>query len=211
MAEAEPNVQIPGGKKRRGGLASGGLLSQSVPTSFYSRREPPPAPRHRPLRSKEDPESLQLPPPSPLDDYKIKEVIRLGRSLTETTPEQLLYPSSLPSRFALNNQRLRFNNQRLRDLSLTTKKHHILDDLEVSPSSSGHSFKEDTEHDTTIVGSQPIVGSLSSTLYQILEEDSLHSNLGRAIVLTEAHDLGDDENREDDFRRDDGIFELEED
>ena len=95
--------------------------------SFYKRRDPPPAPRHRPLRSKEDPESLQLPPPSPLDDHKIHEVIRLGRSLTKTRPEQLLYPSSLPSANFLN-------NRRLKDLSLTPKKPDLFDDTEASPS-----------------------------------------------------------------------------
>merc|ERR1719436_855636 len=122
MAEAEPKsiIQIPGGKKRRGGIDPG-PLSKSVPVSFYKRREPPPAPRHRPLRSKEDPESLQLPPPSPLDDHKIKENLLLGRSLTKTTPAQLLYPSSLPSRFVNN-------PKRLKDLSLTPKKADFLPD-----------------------------------------------------------------------------------
>jgi len=202
MADAEPIIKIPGGpKKRRGGIDSG-PLSKSVPTSFYSNRCPP-APRHRPLSSKEDPDALQLPPPSPLDDHKIKEHLLLGRSLTNTTPSQLLYPSSVPSRFPA---------KRLRDLSLTPKKPDILqtDDLEASPSSSVHSSKGDTAYeDAPNVGSQPIVGSLSSTLRQILEEDSFRSN-DPVSVLTDAHDL--EENGEDrnDIRQD-GIFELEDD
>jgi hypothetical protein len=198
MAEEEPIIKIP--KKNHESLFPTGPLSKSVPTSFYSRREPPPAPRHRPLRSKEDPESFQLPPPSPLDDHKIKENLLLGRSLTKTTPAQLLYPSSVPSRFPA---------KRLRDLSLTPKKPDILqDDLEASPSSSVHSTKEDTEHDEPKFGSQPI-GSLSSTLYQILEGDALHSNSRDPVsVLTDAHDP--DEDDRDDMRND-GIFELEDD
>jgi len=124
MAEEEPIIKIP--KRNHESLFPTGPLSKSVPTSFYSRREPPPAPRHRPLRSKKEPESFQLPPPSPLDDHKIKENLLLGRSLTKTTPAQLLYPSSVPSRFPA---------KRLRDLSLTPKKPDILqDDLEASPS-----------------------------------------------------------------------------
>jgi len=198
MAEEEPIIKIP--KRNKESLFPTGPLSKSVPTSFYSRREPPPAPRHRPLRSKEDPESFQLPPPSPLDDHKIKENLLLGRSLTKTTPAQLLYPSSVPSRFPA---------KRLRDLSLTPKKPDILqDDLEASPSSSVHSTKEDTEHDEPKFGSQPI-GSLSSTLYQILEGDALHSNSRDPVsVLTDAHDP--DEDDRDDVRND-GIFELEDD
>jgi len=199
MAEEEPIIKIP--KRNHESLFPTGPLSKSVPTSFYSRREPPPAPRHRPLRSKQEPESFQLPPPSPLDDHKIKENLLLGRSLTKTTPAQLLYPSSVPSRFPA---------KRLRDLSLTPKKPDILqDDLEASPSSSVHSTKEDTEHDEPKIGSQPIVGSLSSTLYQILEEDALHSNSRDPVsVLADAHDP--DEDDRDDMRND-GIFELEDD
>jgi len=198
MAEEEPIIKIP--KRNHESLFPTGPLSKSVPTSFYSRREPPPAPRHRPLRSKQEPESFQLPPPSPLDDHKIKENLLLGRSLTKTTPAQLLYPSSVPSRFPA---------KRLRDLSLTPKKPDILqDDLEASPSSSVHSTKEDTEHDEPKFGSQPI-GSLSSTLYQILEGDALHSNSRDPVsVLTDAHDP--DEDDRDDMRND-GIFELEDD
>jgi len=202
MAEAEPKlIQIPGGKKRRGGIDP--HKSRSVPVSFYKRREPPPAPRHRPLRSKEDPESLQLPPPSPLDDHKIHEVIRLGRSLTKTRPEQLLYPSSLPSAISMN-------NRRLKELSLTPKKPDLFDDTDASPSSSVHSAKEDTEHDELNVGSQPIVGSLSSTVFDILaERDGLSRN--KASILNEPLDLDEEPEEDDNFDRGDGIFELEDD
>jgi len=198
MAEAEA-IKIPG-KKRKGAMDSSGPLSKSMPANFYSRAKPPPAPRHRPLRSKADPESLELPPPSPLDDHKISEQMLLGRSLTKTTPAQLLYPSSLPSRFVNN-------PKRLKDLSLTPKKADFLpDSTEASPSSSIHSTKDDTEHEEPNVGSQPIVGSLSSTLYQILEE--VNSN-DKASVLTDPHAL-DDDIREDEPRMD-GIFEMEDD
>jgi len=203
MAEAEPkSIQIPGGKKRRGGIDP--YHSKSVPVSFYKRRDPPPAPRHRPLRSKEDPESLQLPPPSPLDDHKIHEVIRLGRSLTKTRPEQLLYPSSLPSANFLN-------KRRLKDLSLTPKKPDLFDDTEASPSSSVHSAKEDTEHDEfNIVGSQPIVGSLSSTVFDILAEGNGLSR-NKASILNEPLDLDEEPEDDDNFERGEGIFELEDD
>jgi len=198
MAEEEPNIKIP--KRNKESLFPTGPLSKSVPASFYSRREPPPAPRHRPLRSREDPESFQLPPPSPLDDHKFKENMLLGRSLTKTTPAQFFYPSSVPSRFPA---------KRLRDLSLTPKKPDILqDDLEASPSSSVHSMKEDTEHDEFKIGSQPIVGSLSSTLYQILEEDFHSNSRDRMSVLADAHDPDEDDR---DNMRNDGIFELEDD
>lgn len=152
---------IPNGKKRRGGRENAremDMLSKSVPTSFYARRDPPPAPRHRPLKSREDPESLELPPPSPLDDNKIQEVIRLGRSLSKTTPSQLLYPSSLPTQFMMN-------NKRLKALSLSTKKEPSMEDNDASPSSSVNSEKQEAEPPAP-------VGSLSSTLKQILEEDA---------------------------------------
>jgi len=80
--------------------------------------------------------------------------------------------------------------------------------LRISFVSSVHSTKEDTEHDEPKFGSQPI-GSLSSTLYQILEGDALHSNSRDPVsVLTDAHDP--DEDDRDDMRND-GIFELEDD
>jgi len=195
MAEA---IKIPG-KKRKGLMDPSCPLSKSMPANFYSRAKPPPAPRHRPLLSRVDPESLELPPPSPLDDHKISEQMLLGRSLTKTTPAQLLYPSSLPSRF-MNNPK------RLRDLSLTPKKPDFFskaDSTEASPSSSVHSTKDDTEHEEPNVGSQPF-GSF--TLYQILEEGSSND---KASVLTEPHAL-DDDIREDE-PRDGGIFEMEDD
>jgi len=194
MAET---IRIPG-KKRKGAMDSSCPMSKSMPANFYSRAKPPPAPRHRPLRSKEDPEALQLPPPSPLDDHKISEQMLLGRSLTKTTPAQLLYPSSLPSRF-MNDPK------RLRDLSLTPKRQIFLSDSteEASPSSSVHSTKDDTEHEEPNVGSQPF-GSF--TLYQILEEGNSND---KASVLTDPHAL-DDDIREDEPRMD-GIFEMEDD
>lgn len=198
MAEAftERTVAIPGaGRTRRDGVEDTSFLSKSVPTSFYSKRKPPPAPRHRPLRSKEDPESLQLPPPSPLENYQ--ESLLLGRSLTKTTPNQLLYPASLPSRFAKD-------GKRLKEFSLIAKKPDFVQD-DASPSSSVHS-KEDTEHEDAPVGSHP-VGSLSSTLYQLLDADAMNSN-ERVSVLTGAHQIEEDDRDEP---RTDGIFEMEDD
>jgi len=198
MAEAftERTVAIPGaGRTRRDGVEDTSFLSKSVPTSFYSKRKPPPAPRHRPLRSKEDPESLQLPPPSPLENYQ--ESLLLGRSLTKTTPNQLLYPASLPSRFAKD-------GKRLKEFSLIAKKPDFNQD-DASPSSSVHS-KEDTEHEDAPIGSHP-VGSLSSTLYQLLDGDALNSN-ERVSVLTDAHQIEEDDRDEP---RTDGIFEMEDD
>jgi len=198
MAEAAESItrKIPGGKKRRGATAAG-PLSKSMPSNFWSKHNPPPTPRFRPMkRTEKEPEGLKdfkLPPPSPLDDNKLLENSQFGRSLTKTTPEQLLYPSSLPSRFAAN-------TQRLKDLSLTPKKPDIIDDNEASPSSSVQSNREDTEHDASQVG--------SFTLYQILENERFNSN-EKASVLTDAHKADDDDAEE--FHRTDGIFELEDD
>jgi len=148
------------GKKRRGGMEDGAavdaLFSKSLPANFYGRKDPPPAPRHRPLKSRQDPESFSLPPPSPLDQQHIQEIIRLGRSLTKTTPAQLLYPSSLPTQAHMN-------VQRLKALSLSTKKEEQSIEDNHSASSSINDKEEEIEPP------QP-VGSLGSTLMEILQE-----------------------------------------
>jgi len=160
----------PRSRQRRGGRGQEEMpvMSQSVPTTFYSNNANLVVPRAPLLTSQSTsrapPPSNLILPPSPDFSGEHLEKFAGGRSLTTSRSE---FPSSVPASFLSNRmQKLNINRKNKNSIQISRKKPVATEEQnEDSPSSSIHSggrAAEETE--------PPAFGSF--TCFQILEEDS---------------------------------------